>query len=110
MGAEQPSEQSGLCNAEAILGGIGDLHHLRNLLTDAMAIHLNPLQEVSQPGGDSDWHGVADAIARLIDKTATQNIPIYVEEDGAGLSGQAIERLYQAGVHHVELAEHGKIL
>jgi len=62
---------------------------------------LNPLQEAVQPGGNTDWRGVADAIARLVD---TLPVPVCVKEVGAGLSLQSIETLYQAGVRHVELA------
>lgn len=68
---------------------------------NAMMVHLNPLQEAVQPGGNTDWRGVADAIARLVD---TLPVPVCVKEVGAGLSVQSIETLYQAGVRHVELA------
>lgn len=105
LGGTQLTAEGGIDKAE---GGIDTaLRAIEAIEANAMAIHLNPLQEVTQPGGDTDWRSVADAIARLVDKTATQNIPIYVKEVGAGLSAQAIERLYQAGVRHVELAGYG---
>lgn len=105
LGGTQLTAEGGIDKAE---GGIDTaLRAIEAIEANAMAIHLNPLQEVTQPGGDTDWRSVADAIARLVDKTATQNIPIYVKEVGAGLSVQAIERLYQAGVRHVELAGYG---
>lgn len=68
---------------------------------DALMIHLNPLQEAVQPGGNSDWRGVADAIARLVEVCP---VPLCVKEVGVGLSVQTVEKLYQAGVRYVELA------
>ena len=68
---------------------------------NALMIHLNPLQEAVQPGGNTDWRGIADAIARLVD---ILSVPVCVKEVGAGLSVGTVETLYQVGVRHVELA------
>lgn len=68
---------------------------------NALMIHLNPLQEAVQPGGNTDWRGLADALAVLVDKLP---VPVCVKEVGAGLSVQTIERLYEAGIRTVELA------
>jgi isopentenyl-diphosphate delta-isomerase len=37
-----------------------------DLRADAIAIHLNPLQEAVQPEGEHDWRGVRDAISASI--------------------------------------------
>ena len=68
---------------------------------DALMIHLNPLQEAVQPNGNTDWRGLKDALARLVD---TLPVPVCVKEVGAGLSVQTIMSLYECGVRHVELA------
>lgn len=68
---------------------------------NALMIHLNPLQEAVQPGGNTDWRGITAAIALLVDALS---VPVCVKEVGAGLSAQTIETLYQAGVRNVELA------
>ena len=71
---------------------------------NALAIHLNPLQEAVQPNGDTDWRGVTDAIADLV-KAA--GLPVYVKEVGAGLSLETIKALYEVGVRHIEIAGAG---
>lgn len=68
---------------------------------NALMVHLNPLQEAVQPGGNTDWRGLADALGRLIE---TLPVPVCVKEVGAGLSAETIQHLYQIGVRHVELA------
>ncbi len=57
---------------------------------DALAIHLNPLQELIQPEGDKDWEGVLSAIERHAEGLS---IPIIFKEVGAGLAPSVIERL-----------------
>ena len=71
---------------------------------DALAIHLNPLQEAIQPEGDYNWQGVEAAITRLVDKLGC---PILVKEVGAGLSASVVRKLYAAGVRHVDVAARG---
>jgi isopentenyl-diphosphate delta-isomerase len=71
---------------------------------DALAIHLNPLQEAIQPEGDHGWQGVEAAIMRLVDKLGC---PILVKEVGAGLSAPVVRRLHAAGVRHIDVAARG---
>jgi len=71
---------------------------------DALIIHLNPLQEALQPGGDRDWSGLLgeiETLARMAD------VPIVVKEVGAGISGVLARRLVDAGVAAVDIAGSG---
>ncbi len=71
---------------------------------DALAIHLNPGQELIQERGDRDFRGVVDAIARIVDAAG---VPIVVKETGCGLSIQAARALIRAGVTTVDVAGAG---
>ncbi|MBB3952014.1 type 2 isopentenyl-diphosphate Delta-isomerase [Aureimonas jatrophae] len=71
---------------------------------DALIVHLNPLQEAVQPGGDRRWRGVLAAIERL---AAALDVPIVAKEVGAGISGRLARRLLEAGVVAVDVAGAG---
>lgn len=71
---------------------------------DALIIHLNPLQEVIQKGGDRDWRGVSRRIASVCRALAR---PIIVKEVGFGLSGSVVTELIEAGVAGVDVAGAG---
>lgn len=71
---------------------------------DALIVHLNPLQEAVQAGGDRDWRGVLDAIARLV---TGLDVPVVVKEVGAGISVPVARSLAGAGVAVIDVAGAG---
>ncbi|WP_244631211.1 type 2 isopentenyl-diphosphate Delta-isomerase [Aureimonas sp. ME7] len=71
---------------------------------DALIVHLNPLQEAVQTGGDRNWAGVLGAIEALAREAG---FPIVVKEVGAGLSATVARRLVEAGVHAIDVAGAG---
>ena len=71
---------------------------------DALIVHLNPLQEAVQSGGDRDWCGILDAIAAV---TAALSVPVVVKEVGAGISASVARQLVQAGVQVIDVAGAG---
>lgn len=77
------------------------LRAVEDIEANALAIHLNPLQEIIQPEGDHDWRGVEQAIAELVDRL---DCPVIVKEVGAGLSASVVARLVGLGVRHIDLA------
>jgi isopentenyl-diphosphate delta-isomerase len=68
---------------------------------DALIIHLNPLQEAVQAGGDTDWRGLIAALESL---ARGLTVPIVAKEVGAGLSGAVARRLVDAGVAVIDVA------
>lgn len=71
---------------------------------DALIIHLNPLQEAVQAGGDTDWSGLLAAISRV---ARTVTFPIVVKEVGSGISGRVARQLVDAGVSVIDVAGAG---
>lgn len=71
---------------------------------DAMAIHLNPAQEMIQVDGDRDFSGCLETISELVD---TLPIPIVVKETGCGLSPETARAVSDAGVEVVDVSGAG---
>ncbi|MEK6982816.1 MAG: type 2 isopentenyl-diphosphate Delta-isomerase [Candidatus Micrarchaeota archaeon] len=71
---------------------------------DALAIHLNALQEVIQPEGDKDFSGVLSAIEKACEVLET---PIIVKETGAGISDDVAIKLKEIGVAYIDVSGSG---
>ncbi len=71
---------------------------------DALILHLNPLQEVLQPEGDTNWRGLVDRIADICAKLDT---PVIVKEVGWGIDSRTAASLLQAGVAAIDVAGAG---
>src|SRR5712691_4744757 len=65
------------------------------LRADALAIHLNTLEESIQPEGDRRARGAASALALIVRQLG---VPVLAKETGAGLSASAAVRLRDLGV------------
>lgn len=93
----------GVVQAKA-LGVARVIELVKQIEADALAIHLNPGQELIQADGDRDFRGAVDTIARLVDALP---VPVIVKETGCGLSAQAAARLKFVGVTTVDVAGAG---
>lgn len=67
---------------------------------DAIAVHLNPLQELVQTEGERDSRGQLDAIRRL---AATSSRPVIAKETGGGVSDTVAARLVAAGAAAIDV-------
>ncbi len=71
---------------------------------DAIAIHLNFLQEAIQPEGDHNATGCLDAIRELCDGMKT---PVLVKETGSGISLQTAKACTGAGAAAIDVGGFG---
>ena len=89
-----------------IIGNIGapqvEYAHkaIEMLETDALAIHLNPLQEIIQPEGDINAKGYVEDISEIC---STTDIPIIAKETGAGISSMDAQTLEKIGVDAIDI-------
>jgi isopentenyl-diphosphate delta-isomerase len=66
---------------------------------DAIAIHLNFLQEAIQPEGDHNALGCLDAVRELCREFRT---PVIIKETGCGISGETARQCWGAGVSAID--------
>lgn len=68
---------------------------------NALAVHLNALQEAVQPEGDTNYSNLLQKICRLAQEL---DVPVVVKETGAGISAEDAEMLATSGVAGVDVA------
>ncbi|MDI9610717.1 MAG: type 2 isopentenyl-diphosphate Delta-isomerase [Archaeoglobales archaeon] len=71
---------------------------------DAVAIHLNYLQEAIQNEGDKNAKGCLEAIKEVCKSV---KVPVIVKETGAGISKEVAIRLREAGVFAIDVGGKG---
>jgi isopentenyl-diphosphate delta-isomerase len=73
---------------------------------DALIFHLNPLHEIFQTGGTTNFSGILGKIENMCSKIA---VPIIVKEVGYGISYDVANKLCDVGVYAIDLAGAGSI-
>jgi isopentenyl-diphosphate delta-isomerase len=71
---------------------------------DAIAVHLNFLQEAIQPEGDHNALGCLDAIGELCHDFRT---PVIIKETGCGISGEVAKQCWGVGVSAIDIGGWG---
>ncbi len=71
---------------------------------DALAIHLNPGQEVAQPEGDRRFRGFVEKLERLLDELP---VPVIVKETGHGIGYSVALTLSSVGVRYFDVSGAG---
>jgi len=84
------------------------VHHLLEAIemirADALALHLNYLEETVQPEGDRRATGIRDAIARAV---SVITLPVIAKETGAGISRQMALALRDLGCAAIDVGGAG---
>lgn len=71
---------------------------------NAIAVHLNSLQEFIQPEGEREFNGVLRGIEKLVKQSG---VPVVVKETGAGISAEVAKKLISAGVAAIDISGSG---
>lgn len=71
---------------------------------DMLVLHLNSLQEVFQPEGNTAFHGLLNRIEKV---SRELPVPVGVKEVGWGIDGETARRLLDAGVSFIDVAGAG---
>jgi isopentenyl-diphosphate delta-isomerase len=77
---------------------------IKMIEADAIAIHLNPLQEAVQPEGQTNFRGVLEKIGEIAKELEK---PVIAKETGAGIAAEEAKRLEAAGVKGIDVSGAG---
>lgn len=71
---------------------------------DALYLHLNPLQEAVQAGGDTHWEGLSQKLQKICQQVG---VPVVAKEVGWGISERTAKILAECGVAAIDVAGAG---
>ncbi|MBX7099802.1 MAG: type 2 isopentenyl-diphosphate Delta-isomerase [Myxococcaceae bacterium] len=87
---------------QAVALGLDGVRKLTDLIgADALALHLNPGQELTQPEGDRDFRGGYRMVEQLAKAYPDRFL---VKETGCGLAPDVVKRLTECGVRHLDVS------
>ncbi|MBN2334095.1 type 2 isopentenyl-diphosphate Delta-isomerase [Candidatus Bathyarchaeota archaeon] len=68
---------------------------------DALALHMNPLQEAVQVGGDTNYSGILEKVREITEALST---PVVMKETGCGIAYEDAVSMGKAGVKGLEIS------
>lgn len=71
---------------------------------NALVLHLNTIQEVIQPSGDTNFENLLPKIEKL---TKALDVPVGVKEVGWGIDGESAKQLRNVGIQFIDVAGAG---
>lgn len=80
------------------------LQAVESIGADALILHFNPLQELLQRNGDTDFSGLLPKIERICRDFP---VPVIAKEVGWGFSAENVRSLLDAGVSMIDVAGAG---
>lgn len=88
---------------QAVRLGVDGVQRLfEGISADAMAVHLNPGQELTQPEGDRDFRGGYAIVGELVKRLGADRV--LVKETGCGISPDVARRLVEVGVRNIDVS------
>lgn len=88
--------------AQVIESPLDEIERLVNQVgLSGLFVHLNPLQEVIQAEGTTDFRGGFEALKNLNDKLS---VPLFVKETGTGFSKPSLEKLNELKLSVIDVA------
>jgi len=77
---------------------------MKMIEADALAVHLNALQETAQPEGQTNFRGILEKLGQIAEDL---DKPIIVKETGAGIAAEEARKLEDAGAKGVDVSGAG---
>lgn len=77
---------------------------IASLHADAIAVHLNPAQELCQVHGERSFANIFETLREYI---ASSTVPVIVKETGCGIAPQEAQALLGIGARYVDIAGSG---
>ncbi len=68
---------------------------------NALVIHINPLQELLQKEGETNFTGLLKKIKMIVKKLG---VPVIIKEVGSGISKEVAVKLLEAGVKGIDVS------
>ncbi|MCC7543540.1 hypothetical protein IT415_02425 [bacterium] len=69
--------------------------------TDESPLHISPVREALRLGGNTNYAGLIDKIARLVDEI---DAPVFVKEVSHGIDEHSVKQRFEVGVAGIDAA------